>query len=133
MNCNPGNWLFIPILFFFLPYNLRAQKREILAQDLLEMIQKSEGDTFKLRDARIVTNDVSGYRFLSSLMMNMFPAIVKQNLDTVHIYKLLDLKNVEFGWDFTFQNFYFHNWCGWKIETTTDSTSTAARLTVRFL
>lgn len=110
-----GNWgrLFLFVLLYAgFSFSLQAQRKVILAQDLVKMIAEAKGDTFRLEDVKIVRDEVSGYHFWPFVMFQAFPQKqvqgILENLDTTHVYKALDFRNVELDWDFTFLQFRFH-------------------------
>lgn len=104
---NQPNFLIL-ILFLLISGPLFAQKRVILAQDFLKMMTEGKGDTLTLRNVKITTNDVSGLHFLPNYLINYLTDPLIKKLDTIQVYKVLDLKNVEFDFEFTLRNFYFH-------------------------
>lgn len=104
--------LFIGILFLLSSSPSFGQKKILLAQDFLKLMTDGKGDTLKLQDVKITTNDVSGIHFWPSYLITPLTSDLIKNLDTIQVSKVLDLKNVEFDYNFTFRKFHFRN-CVW--------------------
>ena len=99
------------LAFLFLSLNVSAQqKRVIQAEDFLAMLSGPKADTLRLDNIKIVRNENIDLHLLPGSMAGLpiFESQLK-NLDTLHIYKMLDLRSVELDWDFAFHRIRFHH------------------------
>lgn len=87
-----------------------AQKRVLSAEEFFAMLSNGKGDTLRLDSVKIVRGENIDLHLLPG-SMTALPVFEKQiqSLDTLHIYKLIDLRSVELDWDFSFHKIRFHH------------------------